>query len=418
MESTLDISNLDRTRATFMAAREDFPILQTERNGKPLVFFDSAASAQKPIQVLDAERKFLTEGYANIHRGVYHLSDSATTAYESARDAVARFLGVLESRSIVFTRGATEAINLVAQSFAKSRLKSGQAILLSELEHHANIVPWQMLADELDLRILRIPITDQGEWDLTSLDELLDLNVGMVSVNHVSNALGTINPVKDVIKAAHARGIPVLLDGAQAAPHGLSQIEDLDCDFYAFSSHKLFGPTGVGVLYGKQEHLESMPPFLGGGDMIDKVSFDGTTFAKAPAKFEAGTPNISGGIGLAAAIAYFEQFDAEEIHRYESSLREKLEAGFREIPGLRIFGESENKVSVTSFLIDGVHPHDIATFLDAENMCIRAGHHCCQPLMTRFGIVGTARASLAWYNTEEEVERFVSIIAKIQKFFG
>ncbi|MGB0372545.1 MAG: aminotransferase class V-fold PLP-dependent enzyme [Opitutales bacterium] len=419
MESAVDISLLDRARATFARARTDFPILQTERNGKPLVFFDSAASAQKPIQVLDAEREFLTTGYANIHRGVYHLSDSATSAYEAARETIAKFLGASDSNSVIFTRGATEAVNLVAQSFGKLHLKAGDAILLSELEHHANIVPWQLLAEERGLRILRIPVTDAGEWELSGLSEQLDDGVAMVAVSHVSNALGTINPVEAVIAAARERGVPVLLDGAQAVPHGMkSCVETLDCDFYVFSSHKIFGPTGVGVLYAKAEHLERMPPYQGGGDMIDKVSFDGTTFAKAPARFEAGTPHISGAIGLATAIQYVFAFDPEEMHVFEDALRVRLEAGLKEIPGLRIYGEAEKKVSVTSFLIDGVHPHDMATFLDAENICIRAGHHCCQPLMTRYAIVGTARASLAFYNTEEEVDRFVAAVAKIQKFFG
>lgn len=418
MSSVTDSTLVDQARVVFEDARLDFPILQTERNGKPLVFFDSAASTQKPAQVLDAERTFLETSYANIHRGVYTLSEEATSAYERARETVARYLNAETSESIVFTRGATEAINLVAQSFGKTWLKPGNAVLLSELEHHANIVPWQLLAEEIGLRILTIPVTDQGVWDLSGLEELLSKDVGMVSVSHVSNALGTINPVDQVVKAAHERGIPVLLDGAQATPHGLADVQALGCDFYVFSGHKLFGPTGVGVLYGKYEHLDAMPPFQGGGDMIDKVSFRGTTFARPPARFEAGTPHISGAIGLAAAIDYLSEFDVEQMHLYEDFLRQKLEAGMRDVPGLKLYGEAENKVSVSSFLIEGVHAHDLATFLDAENMCVRAGHHCCQPLMERYGISGTARASLAFYNTEEEVDRFVATLKKIQMFFG
>lgn len=398
--------------------RADFPILATEVRGKPLVFFDSAASSQKVQVALDAERKLLTESYANIHRGVYALSEQATAAYEDARFTIAEYLDAARSEEVVFTRGTTESINLVANSFGGAYLNPGDAVLVSELEHHANIVPWQMLAEELGLEILRIPVTESGEWDLSTLDELLDQQVAMISVSHVSNSLGTINPVETVIAAAKSRDIPVLLDGAQAIPHFKPDVQSLDCDFYVFSGHKLFGPTGIGVLYGKYARLEAMPPYQGGGDMIDKVSFDGTTFAKPPARFEAGTPHISGAVGLAAAVRYVSVLDAQLLHEHEQGMMRYLEAGLREIEGLRIYGEAADKVSVTSFVLDEVHPHDMATFLDSDGICIRAGHHCCQPLMSHYGIAGTARASLAFYNTFEEVDAFLAAIHKIKKFFG
>jgi cysteine desulfurase/selenocysteine lyase len=400
------------------AVRADFPILATRANGRPLVYLDSAASSQKPRQVIDAVTRFYERDNANIHRGVYGLSVRATEAYDAARAAVARYLGATHPHEIVFTRGTTEAINLVAQSYARPRLRPGDEILVTEMEHHSNIVPWQLVAEQTGAVLRVAPVTDAGELMVDALESLLGDRTRIVALAHVSNALGTVNPVARVIELAHARGVPVLLDGAQAAPHLPLDLQALGADFFACSSHKMFGPTGIGVLYGREALLDAMPPYQGGGDMIASVTFEKSTWAPLPAKFEAGTPHIAGAVGLGAAVAYIESIGREAIAAHEHALLEYATARVAEIPGLRVVGTAAEKASVLSFVIEDIHPHDIGTILDASGICIRAGHHCAQPLMRRLGVGATARASFAAYNTTADADALVEGLRQVRAVFA
>jgi cysteine desulfurase/selenocysteine lyase len=400
------------------AVRRDFPILGTTVHGKPLVYLDNAASAQKPRAVIDAERALYEEYYSNIHRGVHQLSVRSTEAYEGARAKVQRFLGARESREIVFTRGTTEAVNLVAQTLGRTRVREGDEVLITGLEHHSNIVPWQMLCEEKRARLRVAPITDAGEVDLEAFARLLGEKTRIVSVSHVSNALGTVNPVKRMAEMAHARGVPIFIDGAQGAPHLALDVRDLDCDFYAFSSHKLYGPSGIGVLYGKASLLETMPPYQGGGDMIASVTFEKTTYNVVPHKFEAGTPHIAGAVGLGAAIDYLSDLGLPAIAAHEDELLAYATRALSEVPGLRIIGTAREKVAVLSFVLDGIHPHDVGTVLDHEGIAVRTGHHCAQPVMERFGLPATARASLGCFNGREDIDALVRGVHKVREFFG
>jgi cysteine desulfurase/selenocysteine lyase len=400
------------------SVRADFPILRTRVRGKPLVYLDNAATAQKPEVVIEALNRYYRAENANIHRGVHFLSEIATAKYEEARAKVRAFVNAAESREIVFTRGTTEAINLVAQSYGRSRLRAGDEILITHMEHHSNIVPWQLLCEQVGARLRVLPVDDRGELVLEDYERSIGERTRLVSVVHVSNALGTVNPIRQIVQAAHARGVPVLVDGAQAAPHMKVDVRELDCDFYAFSGHKLFGPTGIGVLYGKASLLEEMPPYQGGGDMISSVSFEKTTYNVLPYKFEAGTPHIAGVIGLGAAIDYVNGIGLERIQRYEAELLEHLREGLRGIPEVRIIGDAKERAGVVSFVVDGIHAHDVGTILDAEGIAIRTGHHCCMPLMKRFGVAATARASIAFYNTHSEIEALLGAIPKVLEVFA
>jgi cysteine desulfurase/selenocysteine lyase len=397
--------------------RQDFPVLEEKVHGKPLVYLDNAATAQKPRAVLERMESYYRHENANIHRGVHTLSERATRAYEEARFKAQRFLNAAETREIVFVRGATEGINLVAQSYGRRHVGPGDEVLITTMEHHSNIVPWQMLCEEKGATLRVAPITDEGELILDELERLLGPRTRIVSVSHVSNSLGTVNPVREIIAMAHARGIPVLVDGAQAVPHGKVDVRGLDCDFYVFSSHKFFGPTGVGVLYGKAQLLESMPPYQGGGDMISSVTFEKTEYNKIPFKFEAGTPNIAGGIGLAAAIDYIEGVGMEAISAHEHELLAHATDVLSGIQGIRLIGTAREKASLVSFVLDCAHPHDIGTFLDSEGIAIRTGHHCAQPVMQRFGVPATARASFAFYNTKEEIDALARGLEKVIEVF-
>jgi len=392
--------------------RRDFPILRTTHGGKPLVYFDNAATAQKPTAVLERIDRFYREENANIHRGLYRLSETATRAYEDARAKVARFIGARSSEEIVFVRGATEAINLVAATFGRTHVGKGDFILLTAMEHHANIVPWQLLAEAVGASIEVVPVTDEGVLDLEAMESLLARGPALAAFVHISNALGTINPVARMVAMARRAGVPTLVDGAQAVSHHPVNVAELDCDFYVFSGHKLFGPTGIGVLYGRSSILKEMPPYQGGGDMIEKVSFSGTTFARPPARFEAGTPAIAPAVGLGAAIDYLQGLDWEAVEAHEARLGAALLEAVRSIPALRLVGEAKDRIATASFHIEGVHPHDLATFLDRDGIAVRAGHHCTQPLMERFGLTATTRASLAFYNTFEEIERFATSLRR------
>ncbi|MEE8580082.1 MAG: cysteine desulfurase [Myxococcota bacterium] len=398
--------------------RADFPMLSQKMRDKPLVYLDSASSAQKPRQVIEAVERFYTSSYANIHRGVYEISERATRAYESARDRVAHFISADSPREIVFTRSVTEAINLVAQSFGRSRLRAGDEILISTMEHHSNIVPWQMLCEQTGAVLQVAPIDDRGEIELDAMEGLMSDRTRLVAVGHVSNALGTINPVREIVELAQAREIPVLIDGAQAVPHMPVDVSELGCDFYGFTGHKLFGPTGIGVLYAKLSHLEQMPPYQGGGDMIASVSFEKTLYAEVPAKFEAGTPNIAGAIGLAAAIDYVTELGMERIAAWERELLDYATAALETVPGLRLIGTARNKAAILSFVLEGVHAHDIGTILDQQGIAIRTGHHCAQPVMDRYGVPATARASLSLYNTREEVDALVAGLERVREIFA
>jgi len=398
--------------------RRDFPILARTVHGHPLVYLDSAASAQRPKAVLDAVEDYETLSHANVHRGVHLLSQEATAAYEGARDRARRFLGARSTREIIFTRGTTEAINLVAQSFARPRLGPGDEILITALEHHANIVPWQMVRDQTGCSLSVAPINERGELPVDRLIERLTPRTRLVAVAHVSNALGTILPVAEIVAATHARGIPVLVDGAQAVPHLAIDVRALGCDFYAFSGHKLYGPTGIGVLYGREELLAAMPPWQGGGDMILTVSFERTTYNELPWKFEAGTPNISGAVGLAAAIDYVDRLGLDAIAAHEHALLEEATAGLTRIRGLRIIGTAAQKAAVISFTLEGVHPHDLGTILDSEGVAVRTGHHCAMPVMDFFGVPATARASFACYNTRADVQRLIEALHKAREVFN
>jgi cysteine desulfurase/selenocysteine lyase len=400
------------------AIRQDFPILATTMHGRPLVYLDSAASSQKPRVVLDAEREFYETTNANIHRGVYALSAEATRRYDVAREKLAAYLGAAHAHEVIFTRGTTEGINLVAQSWARPRLKPGDEILLTEMEHHSNIVPWQLVAEQTGAIVRPAPITDRGELDLERFTSLVTDRTKIVAVAHVSNALGTINPVRRIADLARAAGAVLAVDGAQAAPHLPVDVEALGADFYACSSHKMLGPTGVGVLYGRESLLDAMPPYQGGGDMIHTVTFSGSTWAPLPAKFEAGTPNIAGAIGLGAAVDYIEQIGRDRIAEHEHALLTYATDRVTEVSGLRIVGTAPLKASVLSFVMEGIHPHDIGTILDSEGVCIRAGHHCAQPLMKRMGVPATARASFAVYNTERDADTLVAALGKARELFG
>ena len=399
------------------AVRADFPILSRTVHGKPLVFLDSAASAQKPRAVMDAERTCYETEYANIHRGVYYLSQRATENFEAAREKVRALLGAAEAREIIFVRNATEAINLVAQTFGRSRFEAGDEIVLSHIEHHSNIVPWQMLRDEKRIELKVVPVDDAGELMLDAYEALLGPRTRMIAITHMSNAIGTITPIREIIRLAHARGIPVLVDGCQAVPHLAVDVQELDCDFYVFSGHKLYGPSGIGVLYGKAEHLEAMPPYQGGGEMIISVTFEETRFAALPHKFEAGTPHIAGAIGLGAAIDYLRQFDFAEIEAHEQDLLRYATAALSEINSARIIGTATNKGSILSFALEGIHPHDVGTIVDHEGVAVRAGHHCAQPAMDRFGVPATVRASFGIYNTRADADALVASVRRVLEIF-
>ena len=383
------------------AVRKDFPILSREIGGKPLVYLDSAATSQKPQVVIDALVAYYSDINANVHRGVHTLSQEATDAYEGGRSRVRQFINAAEDEEIIFTRGTTEGINLVAQTLGAQRAEQGSEIIISNMEHHSNVVPWQILCEQRGARLRVVPINEDGELLMDEYEKLLGPQTALVSIVHMSNALGTINPVKDIVAMAHSHGVPVLLDGAQAAPHLSVDVRDLDCDFYAFSGHKLFGPTGIGVLYGKRELLESMPPYQGGGEQIKSVTYEKTIYNDLPYKFEAGTPHIAGVVGLGAAIDYVNGIGLERAAAYEHELLEYGTEQLQAIEGLRLIGTARQKASVLSFLLDGIHPHDIGTVLDTQGIAIRTGHHCAQPLMQRFQIPATARASLAFYNTKD-----------------
>ena len=388
--------------------RADFPILRTEMNGKPLVFLDSAASSQRPRQVIEAIARYYERDHANVHRGVYALSQRATEAFEQARVTMARYINAGDEHEVVWVRGCTEGINLVAASYGR-RFREGDEILVSHMEHHSNIVPWQLAAERTGAIVRPIPVTDDGEIDLDAYRDLLSERTAFVSVVHVSNALGTVNPVAEITRLAHERGARVLVDGAQATAHQRVDVQAIGCDFYTFSGHKMCGPTGQGILWGRRELLEEMPPYHGGGEMIDRVSFDGTTYNSVPFKFEAGTPNIAGAVGLAAAADYVTELGLEALEAYEGYLLNYATRRMRAaIPGLRVVGTAPAKHSVLSFLVDGTHPYDIGTLLDKQGVAVRTGHHCCQPLMERYGIPGTVRASVAFYNTREDIDRLVS----------
>ena len=399
-------------------ARGDFPILREKVHGKLLVYLDNAATSQKPQLVIETLQKYYSLENANIHRGIHFLSERATQAYEDARAKVRRFLNAAESREIIFVRGTTEAVNLVAQSYGRKFIGEEEEIILSAMEHHSNIVPWQILCEQVGARLRIIPMNDDGELLIDEYERLLSDRTKLVAVTHLSNALGTINPVKQIIQIAHRRGVPVLVDGAQAAPHLEVDVRDLDCDFYAFSGHKLYGPTGVGVLYGRASLLDAMPPYQGGGDMIRSVTFEKTLYNVLPYKFEAGTPNIAGGIGLGAAIDYLSQVGLDRVAAYERELLDYATDAVSTITGVQIIGTAKEKAGVLSFVLDGVHAHDIGTILDQEGIAIRTGHHCAMPVMQRFGVSATARASLAFYNTREEVDALVGAIHKVKRVFG
>ncbi len=390
--------------------RKDFPILSREVNGKPLVYLDNGASSQKPQVVIDAIDHYYSYENTNIHRGVHTLSQEATQKYEDAREKVRTFINAEHGHEVLFTKGTTDSINLVASSFGRANLQAGDEVIISTMEHHSNIVPWQLICEEKGASVKVIPITDSGELMMDEYETLLSDRTKIVAVTHVSNSLGTINPVKEIIKKAHERNIPVLIDGAQAVPHQRVDVQDLDADFYAFSGHKMFGPTGVGILYGKEALLNAMPPYQGGGDMIERVSFEKTTFNDLPHKFEAGTPNIVGGIALGTAIDYMEEIGLDNIEAYEAELLAYATNRLEAIEGLRIIGTAAHKAGVISFQIEGVHHYDLGIMLDRKGVAIRTGHHCTQPLMERFGVTGTARASLAFYNTRADVDALVDAI--------
>jgi cysteine desulfurase / selenocysteine lyase len=398
--------------------RRDFPVLHQQVHGKPIVYLDNAATSQKPLTVIEAERDFYLHDNANIHRGVHELSERATRKYEAVRTRLQRLISAHEPHEIVFVRGTTEALNLVANGFGRKILAAGDEVLITAMEHHSNIVPWQILRDERGIVLRVAPINDDGELIWDEFEKLLGPRTKLVSLAHVSNVLGTVNPIKRVVEAAHAHNIPVMVDGAQAAPHMQIDVQVLDCDFYTLSSHKMFGPTGVGALYGKTRWLEALPPYQGGGDMIRSVSFERTIYNALPYKFEAGTPNIGATIGLGAAIDYVNQVGLDNISGHEHELLRYATERLQEIPGLRVIGTAREKAAVVSFVVEGIHPHDIGTILDHEGIAIRTGHHCAEPLMHRFDVPATARASFAFYNSIEEVDRLVTAVEKAKELLG
>ena len=398
--------------------RADFPILEQKMHGKPLAYLDNANSTQKPRAVIDAESHFYAHSYAGVHRAVYELAERATRAYEDGREAVRRLLNAPDVREVILLRGTTEAINLVAASFSRARVGAGDEILITAMEHHSNLVPWQMACEMHGARLVVAPIDDRGDVILEELERRIGPRTRLVAVAHVSNALGTVNPVREIVELAHAQHVPVLVDGAQGAPHMPVDVQALGCDFYAFSGHKLYGPSGIGALWGRRELLEAMPPWRGGGAMIENVTFEKTSYAGIPARFEAGTPNIAGAVGLAAAIDYVQAIGLERIAAHEQQLLAYATEVLGEIPGLRIIGTASEKAAVLSFVVDGVHAHDIATILDREGVAVRAGHHCAQPVMERFGVAATARASFGLYNTREEVDVLASGLRTVIEVFG
>jgi cysteine desulfurase/selenocysteine lyase len=403
---------LEPVRFDVEAIRQQFPALHQRVNGKPLVYLDNAASAQVPVAVLDAMDHYYRNDRSNVHRGAHTLSRRATDAFEEVRARVARFIGAADPSEIVYVRGTTEAINLVAHTFGRSRLGPGDEVLVSTMEHHSNIVPWQIVCNQVGARVREVPIDDRGQLDLAAYSAMLGPRVKMVALAHVSNALGTVNPAAELVARAHAHGVPILLDGAQAVAHLDVDVAALGCDFYAFSGHKLYGPNGVGALYGRREHLDAMPPWHGGGEMIRDVSFEGTTFADPPFKFEAGTPDVSGVIGLGAAIDWFTSLDREAARAHERSLLAAATARIAEIDGVRLIGTAARKEAVLSFALGAHHPGDVGTLLDLDGVAVRTGHHCTQPLMRRFGVPGTVRASFALYNTHAEVDAFVGALRR------
>lgn len=398
--------------------RDDFPLLSREVNGKPLVYFDNANTSQKPRAVIDAVDDFYRHHNANVSRAVHTLGEEATSAYEATRDKLARFINAPSRDEIVFTSGTTQAINLVAYSYLLPQLQPGDEIVITTMEHHADIVPWQILGERAGAKLKVAPITEKGELIVEKYIDLLTPRVKLAGIVHVSNVLGTINPIAEIARAAKKRGIPLLVDGSQAMPHMPVDVRALGCDFYALTGHKMFGPTGTGALWARKELLRDMPPFFGGGEMIREVRFDGTTYADPPHRFEAGTPNIAGVVGLGAAIDYMESVGRDRIAAYEHALLEYATAAMKSVPGLRIFGEAKNKASVISFLVDGAHAHDLATLLDQEGIAVRSGHHCAHPLMQFYGVPATCRASFAFYNTREEVDRFIDAIARVRKLLA
>jgi cysteine desulfurase / selenocysteine lyase len=397
--------------------RNDFPVLQQTIYGKPLIYLDNAATALKPQSVIDAINHYYSTESSNVHRGIYYLSEKATAEFEGTRTKVHQFINAASAEEIIFVRGTTEAINLVAASYVRPMVRKGDEILLSVIEHHSNIVPWQIVCSETGAALRIIPVNDSGELQLDEYEKLLNEKTKFVAIGHVSNAIGTINPVKQMIEMAHKHGASVLIDGAQAAPHLNIDVQDLNCDFYAFSGHKLYGPTGIGVLYGKSELLDQMQPYHGGGEMISSVSFEKTTYKKPPHKFEAGTPPIAGAIGLGAAIDYVKSIGLQEISAYENQLLKYATEKIVTVPGVRIIGNAKLKGAILSFVIDGIHPHDIGTIMDRDGIAIRAGHHCAMPAMHRFGVPATARASFAFYNTKDEIDVFVDTLGKAIKIF-
>ena len=418
MVSPVDTLNRTSEKFDVERVRADFPVLHQTVNGKPLIYLDNAASSQVPQVVIDRGSIYLEHEHSNIHRGVHYLSQRATTAYEGAREKVKRFINARESRECIFVRGATEGINLVMHGYGRKFVERDDEIIISAMEHHANIVPWQMLCEEKGALLRVIPMNDAGELLLDEYDGLLNERTKFVAITHVSNALGTINPIKEMIAQAHKYGVPVLIDGAQSAPHMPVDVQDLDCDFYTFSGHKMYAPTGSGIVYGKAELLEKMNPFQGGGDMIKSVTFEKTTYAELPNKMEAGTPAIASQIGLGAAIDYLNSIGREQAAKHEAELLRYATERISAIEGVRIIGTARKKASVLSFVIDGIHPHDIGTILDQEGIAVRAGHHCAQPVMQRFKVPATARASFAFYNTKEEIDVLAKTIERVIEIFS
>lgn len=398
--------------------REDFPILRKQIHGKPLVYLDNAATTQKPLRVINKITEYYEKMNSNIHRGVHALSQEATEAFEASRIIVKQFINALGKNEIIFTRGTTESINLVASTYGRANVKAGDEIIISHMEHHSNIVPWQMLCSQKDAKLRVIPITDSGELIIEEFERMINNKTKLISVVYASNSLGTVNPIKKIIDLAHSYNIPVFIDAAQAVNHLPIDVQRLDCDFLAFSGHKLYGPTGIGVLYGKVNHLETMPPYMGGGDMISKVTFEETTYNELPHKFEAGTPNIAGAIGLGAAIQYVEEIGLEKIARHENELLNYATESVLDLKGIKIIGTAKEKIGVLSFHIENAHPHDVGTFLDFEGIAIRTGHHCTQPLMQRFNIPATSRVSFGMYNTKDEIDILVRGLKKILEVFS
>ena len=398
--------------------RKDFPALQQMINGHSLVYLDSAASSQMPSSVIESIASYQQHDHANVHRGVHTLSHRATDAYEGARDKVRAFINAARRSEVIFTSGTTESINLVAQSYCRPLLRNGDGVLISHLEHHSNIVPWQLLCEQTGAALHVVPIDDLGQLDMQAMTRMFDENIRFVALAHISNALGSISPVRDIIALAHQRGVPVLLDGAQGVPHMVIDVQDLDCDFYAFSGHKMYAPTGVGVLYGRESLLDAMPPYQGGGDMILEVSFTGTTYNELPYKFEAGTPNISGVIGLGAAVDYLNSIGMSAVANHEKDLLAYLMDELRKVPGIRLIGTAAHKASVQSFMLDDIHPHDLGTILDHQGVAIRTGHHCAMPVMQRYAVPGTARASLGLYNNRDDIDCLIAALQQAKRIFS